>query len=53
MVDGFTGLLVALPAVAVFNMFKRAIRARLVASDALSRILLAHAKSTHDNSSGG
>jgi len=39
------GLLVALPAVAVFNFFQRGIRTQVVTSDALSRILLAHAKS--------
>jgi len=38
------GLLVALPAVAVFNMFQRTIQSRLAASQALSRVLLAHAK---------
>jgi biopolymer transport protein ExbB len=38
------GLLVALPAVAVFNAFQRAIKSRLAASDALSRVLMAHAK---------
>ncbi len=38
------GLLVALPAVAVFNMFQRWIRSRLAASEALSRVVLAHAK---------
>lgn len=38
------GLLVALPAVAVFNMFQRTIKSRLAASQALSRVLLAHAK---------
>lgn len=37
------GLLVALPAVAIFNVFQRRIRATLVATDALSRVLLAHA----------
>jgi len=38
------GLMVALPAVAIFNYFQRTIRSRLAASDALSRVLLAHAK---------
>ncbi len=38
------GLLVALPAVAVFNTFQRVIKSRLAASNALSRILLAYAK---------
>lgn len=37
------GLLVALPAVAIFNVFQRRIRATLVATDSLSRVLLAHA----------
>ena len=39
------GLLVALPAVAVFNAFQRAIRTQVSTADALSRVLLAHAKS--------
>ncbi len=39
------GLLVALPAVALFNAFQRAIRKQVATSDALSRVLLAHAKS--------
>ena len=39
------GLLVALPAVAVFNAFQRRIKSQLVASDALAHSLLAHAKS--------
>ena len=38
------GLLVALPAVAFFNLFGRVIRARLTWSDALGRDLLAHLK---------
>lgn len=37
------GLLVALPAVAIFNVFQRRIRATLVATDSLSRLILAHA----------
>lgn len=37
------GLLVALPAVAIFNLFQRRIRSTLVATDALSRMILAHA----------
>lgn len=40
------GLLVALPAVAVFNAFQRTIRAQLAAADAMARLLLAHIKST-------
>ena len=39
------GLLVALPAVALFNYFQRRIRSQLASADALSRILLAYAKS--------
>ncbi len=42
------GLLVALPAVAVFNAFQRAIRKQVAAGEALTRILLAHAKSGRD-----
>jgi biopolymer transport protein ExbB len=42
------GLLVALPAVAVFNAFQRYIRTQVVASDAMSRVLLAHVKSTRE-----
>lgn len=42
------GLLVALPAVAVFNIFQRTIKSRLAGSQALSRLLLAHAKSTRE-----
>lgn len=38
------GLLVALPAVAVFNAFQRLIRRRLVAANAMSRLVLAHIK---------
>jgi biopolymer transport protein ExbB len=39
------GLLVALPAVAVFNSFQRAIRRQLAGSETLNRVLLAHLKS--------
>ena len=42
------GLLVALPAVAVFNFFQRTIKSRLAASQALSRVLLAHAKAVKE-----
>lgn len=42
------GLLVALPAVAIFNAFQRAIRAQVVASDVASRVLLAYAKAKKD-----
>lgn len=38
------GLIVALPAVAAFNLFQRVIRARLAGADALSREVLAHLK---------
>lgn len=39
------GLIVALPAVASFNLFQRVIRARLAGADALSREVLAYLKS--------
>jgi len=39
------GLLVALPAIALFNVFQRSIRARLSRADALSGEVLAHLKS--------
>ncbi len=39
------GLLVALPAVAAFNLFQRMIKARATRADALSREVLAYAKS--------
>jgi biopolymer transport protein ExbB len=39
------GLLVALPAIALFNVFQRTIRARLGRADALSGEVLAHLKS--------
>jgi biopolymer transport protein ExbB len=39
------GLLVALPAVAVFNAFQRKIRTQLAASEAMSRLLLSRVKS--------
>lgn len=38
------GLLVALPAVALFNIFQRHIRSKLAGADALTRVLLAYAK---------
>lgn len=41
------GLLVALPAVALFNVFQRRIRSMLVATDSLSRVLLAYANREH------
>jgi biopolymer transport protein ExbB len=40
------GLIVALPAVAVFNYFQRRIKALQVGADALVHVLLAHVK--HD-----
>lgn len=42
------GLLVALPAVAVFNAFQRKIRTQLAASDAMARSVLAYAKSQRE-----
>lgn len=39
------GLLVALPAVALYNTFQRFIKSKLAAADGLTRVLLAHAKS--------
>ncbi len=39
------GLLVALPAVALFNAFQRYIKSNLAAADGLTRVLLAHVKS--------
>lgn len=42
------GLLVALPAVAIFNAFQRTIRSQLGAADAISHLLLAHSKSSKD-----
>ena len=38
------GLLVALPAVAIFNLLQRRVRVQLAAIDALGHVLLAHAK---------
>jgi biopolymer transport protein ExbB len=42
------GLLVALPAVAVFNAFQRKIRTQLAAADAMARMVLAHAKTRRE-----
>lgn len=39
------GLMVALPAVAVFNLFQRRIRVQLTSVDAVAHVLLAYAKS--------
>ena len=38
------GLLVALPAVAVYNAFQRAIKTQVASADAVSRVLLSHTK---------
>lgn len=46
------GLIVALPAVAFFNLFQRMIRARLARGDALGREVLAHLKSRKLPSAG-
>ena len=40
------GLLVALPAVALFNLFQRTIKTQITKSDAVGHIVLAHLKST-------
>ena len=40
------GLLVALPAVAIFNLFQRYIKSQIAQSDAVSHIVLAYLKST-------
>lgn len=42
------GLLVAIPAVAAFNMFQRVVRTTLSNTEALSHVLLAHLKATAD-----
>ena len=42
------GLLVALPAVAVFTTFQRVIRTQVATSEALTRVVLAHAKSKRE-----
>ncbi len=39
------GLLVALPTIAFYNAFQRAVAARLVRADAFGREILAHLKS--------
>lgn len=41
------GLLVALPAVAVFNLFQRSIKTQSIKSDAVGHVLLAYLKSTN------
>jgi biopolymer transport protein ExbB len=43
------GLLVAIPAVAAFNMFQRVVRTTLSNTEALSHVLLAHLKATADS----
>jgi biopolymer transport protein ExbB len=40
------GLIVAIPAVAAFNLFQRIVRATLANTEALSHVLLAHLKAT-------
>lgn len=42
------GLLVALPAVALFNAFQRAVRKQMAASEAMTRVILAHVKSREE-----
>lgn len=46
------GLLVAIPAVAFFNLFLRIIKARLARGEALGSEVLAHLKSTKGNGAG-
>jgi biopolymer transport protein ExbB len=43
------GLLVAIPAVAAFNVFQRVVRTTLSNTEALSHVLLAHLKATGDS----
>lgn len=43
------GLLVAIPAVAAFNVFQRVVRTTLANTDALSHVLLAHLKATGES----
>ena len=43
------GLLVAIPAVAAFNMFQRVVKTTLSNTEALSHVLLAHLKATGDS----
>lgn len=43
------GLLVAIPAVAAFNMFQRVVKSTLANTEALSHVLLAHLKATADS----
>jgi len=47
------GILVALPAIAFFNLFQRAIKARLGQSDALGREVLAYLKTSVPVAEGG
>jgi biopolymer transport protein ExbB len=42
------GILVAIPAVAAFNMFQRFVKTTLANTDALSHVLLAHLKAKGD-----
>jgi biopolymer transport protein ExbB len=43
------GLLVAIPAVASFNLFQRVVKTTLSNTDALSHVLLAHLKATGES----
>lgn len=43
------GLLVAIPAVAAFNMFQRVVKSTLANTEALGHVLLAHLKATGDS----
>lgn len=43
------GLLVAIPAVAAFNLFQRVVKTTLSNTEALSHVLLAHLKATDDS----
>jgi hypothetical protein len=43
------GILVAIPAVAAFNMFQRIVKTTAANTDALSHVLLAHLKATGPN----
>jgi biopolymer transport protein ExbB len=45
------GLLVAIPAVAAFNMFQRVVKTTLANTDALMHVLLAHLRATGDGES--
>jgi biopolymer transport protein ExbB len=47
------GLLVAIPAVAAFNVFQRLVKTTVANTDALMHVLLAHLKATGDGASNG